>query len=451
MTNYTLSGYQPIVRPPLGGGHSTTTFNQLYDAAMVWENGATLVTGGWRPIMPGDFTATAPSATDAFSRLRTSNPVTVFDSTFQYSLASLLYEQITFGTATITHDPVNACAKLACTVGGVGDAALQSYRYIRYQPGKSTLVLLTFAFGTATANTTKRVGLWDQSNGFYLEQIGLNTINLVRLSTTSVGNLTVPQVAWNLDPMNGNGPSHLTLDLTKTQILVMDAQWLGVGRVRMGFNIGGTVYYVHEFLNANIQNDAYTQTFNLPVRAQLVTSSAVAANMKMLCASVQSEGGIETEIGYGFTAEAAGQAGNGSMVHIMSIQPTTGFNGLTNRTFFSLEGLDLVNIDNGPLYWALGIGTTVGGPFVPANATYSAIEVNYRGTLTGSPAIIFANGYLPATNQSKSNVTLSISTKYPITLDASGVARTMGRISLLASGMGASANMRAAFTWKEIR
>ena len=55
-----------------------------------------------------------------------------------------------------------------------------------------------------------------------------------------------------------------------------------VGRVRIGFDIDGIVYYAHEFLHANVLTIPYTQTLNLPIRGQLTTTAGVAASMKMV-------------------------------------------------------------------------------------------------------------------------------------------------------------------------
>jgi hypothetical protein len=410
-------------------------------------------TGQWRPATFPLEVVTTPAdsaGVDAFSRIRTSNPVTVFDSTFQYGLAPLLYEVLSTNTGTVTHDPTNACAVLACSAGGAGSATLQSYRYIRYQPGKSQLVFLTFTLGAAVANVTRQIGLWDDANGFYLEQAG-TTVNLVRKSASGTGSLTVPQSSWNLNKMDGTGKGGILLDLSKSQILIIDAQWLGVGRVRIGFDIDGKIYYVHEFLHANYTNNVYTQTLNLPIRARISTSAAVAANMKMICASVQSEGGSESEIGYNFASQSAGATGNGTRTHILSLQPATGFNGQVNRTTFVLEEIDVLNTSSTPMYWELCVGTDVGGTFTSDNTGYSAIQTNRGGTLTGNPGIVFANGYLQATVQNKSSVSQNLSIKYPITLNASGSPRSFGRISLLASGIGGAATLQAALTWKEIR
>jgi len=50
---------------------------------------------------------------DAFSRLRVSNPLTLFNAQFTYNLQPLLFEQITSGAgATIAHNTTNRYAAM---------------------------------------------------------------------------------------------------------------------------------------------------------------------------------------------------------------------------------------------------------------------------------------------------------------------------------------------------
>lgn len=74
---------------------------------------------------------------DSFSRLRVSQPTTLFDAQFTYALQPLLYEPITAnggsGTATIAHDSTNRCALHTFTgVGGTSATrAVLNWREIR--------------------------------------------------------------------------------------------------------------------------------------------------------------------------------------------------------------------------------------------------------------------------------------------------------------------------------
>ena len=85
-----------------------------------------------------------------------------------------------------------------------------------------------------------------------------------------------PQSEWNLDTMDGNGPSGFTLDLTKMQMFYIDYSWYGAGFVRWGLRgIDGTVYYVHKLLNNNTNSEAYMRSGNLPGRYESGTMALV--------------------------------------------------------------------------------------------------------------------------------------------------------------------------------
>ena len=104
---------------------------------------------------------------DAFSRLRVSSPQGLFDGQFTYNLLPLQYEQVTNGSgATLTHDTTNRCVlhTFASTPTG-GKAFMQSYEYVRYQPGRSQAGFVTFNFIETMANVIKFAGMSDGVNG----------------------------------------------------------------------------------------------------------------------------------------------------------------------------------------------------------------------------------------------------------------------------------------------
>lgn len=391
---------------------------------------------------------------DAFSRWRTSEPNYVFDTNFQYDLQPLVFQAITAESgATVAHETTERSALMtfANTPTG-GKAYMQTYEHFRYQAGRSQMVLCTFNLIEKKADTLKFVGYSDGNNGIELQTNGTQT-RLALLSDTSKGDEFVNQADWNLDPMDGKGPSGLTLDLTRTNILVIDFQWLGVGRVRVGFDIDGLVYYVHQFDHANHQYVAYMQTANLPVRAGMTCTGTVSTTMRFICASVTSEGG-ETDVGgYNFAVEGTGTAGNGARAHILSLRPITTFNSITNRSKFILESVEVLVTGNFPIKWELCLGQAISGTtaFGAVDATYSGMEFNTAGTISGTPTIVIAGGYVASAAANKGNVNRTIANKYPITLDAAGAVRSLGTLSVVATGFGGTSACRAVLNWREIR
>lgn len=242
--------------------------------------------------------------TDAFGRLRTSNPYTLFDSQNRFAIDPQ-FDTATTGTGSTTFLPNEAATSMAITGGGVGSVVRQTYRSFPYQPGKGLLVMATFVMdGSTSANLTQRVGYFNTQNGvFFQNSEGINSFVLRSYVTGSVSDArTVTQANWNVDKMNGSGPSGVTLDITKAQIMWMDFEWLGVGTVRCGFIVNGQYIICHEFNNANFISSVYMTTAILPVRYEISsTTSAVAASMKQICSTVISEGGYE-QYSYGHIA-----------------------------------------------------------------------------------------------------------------------------------------------------
>ena len=234
--------------------------------------------------------------TDAFGRLRVSQPYTLFDSQNRYAIDNQ-FSTSTSGSGAATHLSNESSVNMAVSTTSGDEVVRQTYRVFPYQPGKSLLLLATFKMDTAKTNLRQRVGYFNTANGVFLEQ-GANGITFV-LRTSTSGSATdtryVAKASWNGDKLDGTGASGITLDLTKTQILFLDFEWLGVGSVRCGFVINGQFIVAHTFHNANIQTSVYMTTAILPVRYEITNTGTVASSsaMKQICSSVMSEGGYE--------------------------------------------------------------------------------------------------------------------------------------------------------------
>jgi hypothetical protein len=233
--------------------------------------------------------------TDAFGRIRVSQPYTLLDSQNRYA-TDVQYDTALTGTGSATYRTNESVVDLAVTAGGVGSVTRQTYRSFPYQPGKGLLVLATFCMDASTnVNLTQRVGYFNTQNGVFFQRTGTtNSFTLRSYVSGSVSDARkINQSAWNGDKLDGTGPSGITLDSTKSQILWMDFEWLGVGSVRCGFIINGTYIVCHTFTNANEITTTYMTTAILPMRYEIISTSAVAATMKQVCSSVMSEGGYD--------------------------------------------------------------------------------------------------------------------------------------------------------------
>lgn len=240
---------------------------------------------------------------DAFARLRIAEPVTIFDSKQIFSNGLVGENQPLFwdnqevsgGGTTTSYSQDEASTALGVSASTAGKRVRQTKMWFNYKPGKSLLVILTFNFNELVSGVTKRIGQFNDSNGLFLENRGTEVGVALRSNRSgSPVDTYVSQNDWNIDKMDGTGPSEITIDWTKAQILFFDYEWLGVGRVRFGFFIDGLPYYVHQFLNANNLPGVYISSPNLPIRYTIENDGTGAATtINTICATVISEGGME--------------------------------------------------------------------------------------------------------------------------------------------------------------
>jgi hypothetical protein len=236
---------------------------------------------------------------DAFGRLRISNPFTLFDAQSRFA-ADSSYSYATGTGGTTTYNTNKSSVNLNVTTSSGSTTVAQTFRVFPYQPGKSLLTLQTWTMAAAKANLRQRIGYFSAYNGVYFSQGETSSSALsftIRTYTSgSVDNTrTVVQSNWNGDKLDGTGPSGVNLDVTKTQILWFDMEWLGVGNVRCGFIINGQYITCHTFQNSNFQTAVYMQTAILPLRYEIATTGATsgASTLQMICSTVVSEGGYE--------------------------------------------------------------------------------------------------------------------------------------------------------------
>jgi len=231
--------------------------------------------------------------TDMFGRIKVSDGYSIFDSSHRY-VQNGDFSDITETSGTVGYLANQSTATLNVTTTSGSKVYRESKRVFPYQPGKSLQILQTFVFAPAKTNLRQRVGYFSRQNGFYLEQDG-TTISLVKRTfiTGEVVETRIPQSQWNVDTLDGNGPSDIVLDLSKAQILFAEYEWLGVGSVRMGFAIDGYFIICHQFNHANHIDTTYMTTATLPVRYEIENTGTTASSstMKQVCVSVVSNGG----------------------------------------------------------------------------------------------------------------------------------------------------------------
>jgi len=241
------------------------------------------------------YAADSPSV-DAFGKWRVSNPTTLFDSKQIVDSGSFYWDIKTVGSATVTWNSGSADSTLKVTQTSGSRAIKQTKRIFNYQPAKSQQVICTGKFDGRVNGIKKSFGLFDDNDGFFFQTSGSSFGVVLRKTINGIKTDTfVSQSTWNLDKMNGIGPSGNTLDISKAQIYTVDFEWLGVGRVRYGVVQKGILIYVHEINNYNNLDTVYLRNPNLPVRYEISTqtNTTTGSLLTQICSTVISEGGFQ--------------------------------------------------------------------------------------------------------------------------------------------------------------
>jgi hypothetical protein len=359
--------------------------------------------------------ALVPEATDAFGRLRVSDPTTLGD---YHHVGGENPEMIlkTSGSGTGSVNTLTSAYVLSVGTGTNDYAIHQSSMYHHYLPGKSQLINSSFVLGSPRTNTVKRVGYFDDYNGIFFEQAGDGTLAWVerRFINGTITENRITQSNWNKDTCNtsisgaDSGAVNFgkfgswTLDPTKTQLTYVDFQWLGVGRLRVGFVHNGLWVIAHEFYHSNTLPTVYWTQPSLPIRCEIRNTGAATgtAEMNQICATVMSEGGyFETGLVNSLNSSLLGRelTNGGSTLPVIAIRLKNSFNGLPVRGIVRIQQIGML-CTNGPVYYELrrfNSHTAITGGTWQSYGNDSIIE--YNTTATGySGGVAVAGDFLSA-------------------------------------------------------
>lgn len=312
---------------------------------------------------------------DAFGRLRVSEPFTLGDYKHLYGLDPNFIDYLENG-ATISFQENQAAARLTTTSNVSSRAVHQTKFYHHYMPGKSQFVLASFNFYDAVENVTKRTGYFDDRNGIFFEQAGDGTLSMVvrsYVSGSAVDN-RITQSNWNGDKVDGTGPSGWALDITKTQLFWTDFQWLGVGKVKVGFVHNDDFIECHTFYHSNVLSTVYMSNPNLPVRCEILNTGATTGGyFDQICTTVVSEGGyVEAGQDWAVSSPSLRSLAAGATLPVLAIKLKTSFKGYDkNRMIIRLQDVNVFSTG--------------------ANIKYSVVKLPNQAALTGNTWVSIDN------------------------------------------------------------
>jgi len=314
---------------------------------------------------------------DAFFRWRVSNPTTLFDSKQLYDNLPLVWDdQEVSGSGTASaYSQAGAKTGMSVSANTAGKRVRQTFMRFNYQPGKSQLVFLTSRMSGAGTGITAQVGQFDDDNGIYFEAKDGVLNAVIRSSTSgSAVDTKVAQSAWNGDKLDGTGPSGHTLDPTMGSIMFLDYEWLGFGKVRVGFVIDELPHVCHTFYHANMLDSVYMTTPNNPLRYSIENDGTGAAtSMDHVCSTVISEGGNQEAgmVRYVSTAGTEITATSENVIYaLVGIKLKAANVSATVEMIAASVQLQTAS-ETGE--WTLRLNPTVAGTFTYSNITNSSL------------------------------------------------------------------------------
>lgn len=271
-----------------------------------------------------------------FGRIRSAAPHTLADLVHPYGFDTYDYDAQDNG-GTIAYEADEGSIHLSATANGAAPM-LRTWEDYRYQAGKGHVWIMTVIHDdTGVANQVRRWGYYDDNDGLFFELDGTD-LYIVRRSSVSGSpvDTRVVMADWNVDRLDGTGPSGITLGganngdfaLTDDTIYECRLQWLSAGPVH--FYMGDTL--VHELYVPIAPGVPYMRTAQLPLTWEVINSAATAGGgMRYVCASVTSDGGSDPpEHGFGYTLPAAVSVGT-TEIPLFSMRAGALFSGFQSR------------------------------------------------------------------------------------------------------------------------
>ena len=195
----------------------------------------------------------------AFGEIQVANLSPIFQNTFEYTVdnTELLTNLVVNGGTVIQASGMGVVGSSTTTAS---TACMQSAHHARYHAGTGGLSRFTALWSAPVATTEMFVGLADETgssatfkNGYMVGYDG-TTFGFHRFQNDS--KITVALSAWD-DPLDGTGPSGITLDTTKINVFQIQFQYLGAGAIRIYVedSVSGDFVLAHSIQYANTQTE----------------------------------------------------------------------------------------------------------------------------------------------------------------------------------------------------
>lgn len=206
-------------------------------------------------------------------------------------------------------------------------ATLQTTQYVHYIIGTKNIFFITFNPNSVQKEFIKRVGVFDDDDGIFLE-LGEDGIKIIVRGGT-VGE--IPRSSWNVNKMDGSSElefeddSPVNLNFSALQTLVIAYDW-SAGFFSVGFVIEGEIVIAHHQTFNNVANLPFMGRPNLPVRFEIFSirfTSEIGSLSAYSCCAYR-EGSTHNHGGGLRSDSASVTLGGGASSTILAIRVASG-------------------------------------------------------------------------------------------------------------------------------
>lgn len=329
------------------------------------------------------------------------------------------FEKKAVGTADVAFDAAFGGIKLSTGTADGDSVTYTSHKYHHYRPGNGMPITFTMKAGdTGKTNLERRVGLFDDNDGVFLEMIGTSVAAVIRSSLTGTEN-TTDRSNWTGDRLDGAGGHHnlsgVTLDPTKNSIWWIDYQYLGAGAVRFGTFVDGNKVICHTVGHYNALDRQWAATPSLPFRMEQKNNGITASSSEwhVFCAVVQSEGYSGQSLQPVTVNNTKTMTSTTDFIPILSFQPSQiNINGFENRIRALIRSYSIISTQE-----PIEVMLSAGPDFLLTGATFSErlgnIDYDIDATAIIAVGVLLGVGYCAGGN----NSILDVSNLFDINTD----------------------------------
>lgn len=249
--------------------------------------------------------------------------------------------------------------------------------------GVSTNVTITTTNTTTSAKeiaatsftgwTTEQIGNKVQ---FLSNSVGVLTPGTYSAGGTLTGTTSVLQAGaannnnwtyqqdWNVDTLDGNGPSGVDIDFSKLNVYQIQFRWLGAGEIRYSIEnpITGDMIYFHHEHYSNRNNDVHLDnpSFKMGYIAANLTGDTLATNASTSGASMMAaREGLEIEGAFpSSTTSSATNLNSGSNYNILSLKNELIYQNKINLRKVKMKNISVAADVNDPFIVHLYLNAT---------------------------------------------------------------------------------------------